>query len=69
METVLATEIEQAAAEAVIKDLARKLGGLSATLLERGRYSLTFMDLEGKKWFLFYEPESRTIKQRPLSWQ
>lgn len=68
METVLATEIEQAAAEAVIKDLARKLGGLSATLLERNRYSLTFMDLEGKKWFLFYEPESRAIKQRPLSW-
>ena len=68
METVLATEIEQAAAAAVIKDLARKLGGESITLLEYTRYNLTFMDAEGKKWFLFYEPESRTIKQRPLSW-
>ena len=69
METVIATGIEKIAAEAIIKDLARKLGGLSATLLERGGYSLIFMDAEGKKWFLFYEQESQTIKQRPLSWE
>ena len=69
METVIATGIEQIAAEAIIRDLARKMGRLSATLLERGKYNLTFMDAEGKKWFLFYEQESRTIKQRPLSWE
>ena len=68
METVLATGIEQAAAEAVIKDLARKMERVSATLLERNRDNLIFLDAEGKKWFLFYEQESRTIKQRPLSW-
>ena len=69
METVIATGIEQIAAEAIIRDLARKMERLSATLLERGKYSLTFMDAEGEKWFLFYEQESRTIKQRPLSWE
>ena len=69
METVIATGIEKIAAEAIIRDLARKLGGLSATLLERGKYNLIFMDAEGKKWFLFYEQESQTIKQRPLSWE